>query len=163
MNTMPRPLLLSLKPIYAGLIFEGLKKVELRRRIASSLENRYAFVYVSRPVKQLQGGFRVGQVWSGAPEEIWHRVSELARVTKQGFDSYFEGRNIAYALEITNVWEFERPADLNRLRERFPNFVVPQSWRFVSPEEHRSFRNMKRKKENLNIHPELGPKNWTMS
>ena len=145
MNTMLRPLLVSLKPNYAGLIFEGLKRVELRRRVASSMENRYAFVYVSSPVMQLQGGFRVGQVWRGTPEEIWQRASALSHVTKQSFDTYFEGRNIAYALEITDVWEFEHPADLSRLRMRFPNFVVPQSWRFVSPEEHRSFRSMKHK------------------
>ena len=155
MNTISRPLLFSVKPNYAGLIFEGLKKVELRRRIASSMENRYVFVYVSSPAKQLRGGFRVGQVWSGAPEEIWNRVSELSQVTKQYFDIYYEGRNIAFALEITDVWEYENPADLNRLRECFPNFVVPQSWRSVSSEEQRSFWNMERKR---GIHPsKVGP------
>ena len=155
MNTISRPLLFSVKPNYAGLIFEGLKKVELRRRIASSMENRYVFVYVSSPAKQLRGGFRVGQVWSGAPEEIWNRVSELSQVTKQYFDIYYEGRNIAFALEITDVWEYENTADLNRLRECFPNFVVPQSWRSVSSEEQRSFWNMERKR---GIHPsKVGP------
>ena len=143
MSTMSQPLLFSLKPNYAELIFKGLKKVELRRRIASNMENRYVFVYVSSPVKQLRGGFRVGQVWSGDPEEIWNKVSNLSQVTKQYFDIYYEGRNIAYALEITDVWEYENPPDLNGLRERFPNFIVPQSWRAVSPEELRSFGNMK--------------------
>ena len=153
MSLMSQPLLFSLKPNYAELIFEGLKKVELRRRIASNMENRYVFVYVSSPVKQLQGGFRVGQVWSGDPEEIWNRVSELSQVTKQYFDIYYEGRNIAYALEITDVWEYENPPALNRLRERFPNFIVPQSWRVVSPEELRSFGNMKYKLGDPNSHP----------
>ena len=144
MNTITKPLLLSLKPCYADLIFEGLKKAELRRRIASCIEGRDVFIYVSSPVRQLRGGFRVGQVWRGSPEEVWNKVSELVGVDKRGFDTYYEGREIAYALQITDVWEYENPTDLNRLRKRFPNFVAPQSWRYVRPEEYRSFQNMKR-------------------
>ena len=143
-NSQARPLLFSLKPRYANLVFEGLKKAELRRRIASGIEGRNVFIYVSSPVRQLRGGFRVGEVWCGSPEEVWNKISELAGVDKRDFDAYYAGCEIAYALQITDVWEYENPADLNRLRERFPNFVVPQSWRFVKPEEHRSFQKMKR-------------------
>lgn len=151
MNTPMQPLLISLKPCYADLVFEGLKKAELRRRIISCTENRDVFIYVSSPVRELRGGFRVGQVWQGSPEEIWRMVSDLAEVTRRDFDIYFEGSAIAYALEITEVWEYENPAGLNTLRSRFPNFVVPQSWRYAKPEECRSFRNMKRKtKSTLN-------------
>ena len=154
-NSQARPLLFSLKPRYANLVFEGLKKAELRRRIASGIEGRNVFIYVSSPVKQLRGGFRVGEVWQGSLEEIWNKISacdsadrsELAGVDKRDFDTYYAGCEIAYALQITDVWEYENPADLNRLRERFPNFVVPQSWRFVKPEEHRSFQKMKRQME----------------
>ena len=144
-NSQARALLFSLKPHYADLVFEGLKKAELRRRIASGIEGRDVFIYVSSPVKQLRGGFRVGQVWQGSPEEVWNKVSELTDGTKQDFDEYYKGREIAYALQITDVWEYENPVDLNRLRKRFPNFVAPQSWRYVKPEEYRSFRNMKRR------------------
>ena len=143
MSTITEPLLFSLKPCYADLVFEGLKKAELRRRIASCIEGRDVFIYVSSPVKQLRGGFRVGHVWQGSPEEVWNEVSEIAGVDKQGFDNYYEGREIAYALQVTDVWEYENPVDLNRLRNRFSNFSVPQSWRYVKPEEYRSFRNMK--------------------
>lgn len=144
MNKTIQPLLLSLKPYYADLIFEGRKKVELRRRIASGIEGRDVFIYVSSPVKQLRGGFRVGHVWQGSPEEVWNEVSELVGVDKQGFDAYYEGREIAYALQVTDVWEYENPVDLSKLRNLFSNFSVPQSWRYVKPEEYRSFRNMKR-------------------
>ena len=143
MNTPP-PLLLSLKPYYANLIFAGRKKAELRRRIASGIEGRDAFIYVSSPVKQLRGGFRLGHVWQDSSEEVWNEVSELAGVDKRGFDAYYEGREIAYALQVTDVWEYENPVDLDKLRNLFSNFSVPQSWRFVKPEEHRSFQNMKR-------------------
>ena len=144
MNKTSQPLLLSLKPDYADLVFKRLKEAELRRRITSCMENRDVFIYVTTPVRQLRGGFRVGQVWSGTPEEVWRQVSKLAGVHKRDFDAYYAGRTVAYALEITDVWEYKNPVSLNTLGNRFPDFVVPQSWRYVRPKEYRLFRRMKR-------------------
>lgn len=149
MNTSQ--LLLSLKPCYADFVFDGRKTAELRRRLPVSwqkglmpcMENRHVFIYASSPVRELRGGFRVECVWSGTPEEVWSKVSTLAGVEKRDFDAYYAGYTFAYALKITDVWEYEYPADLNTLRNRFPDFVVPQSWRYMKPEECRSFRRMK--------------------
>lgn len=143
MNAATKPLLFSLKPRYADLVFEGLKHAELRRRITPDMKDRDVFIYVSSPVRQLRGGFRVGHVWHGAPQDVWKEVSELAGVKKRDFDNYYAGRTIAYALQITDVWEYVYPASLQTLRNRFPHFVVPQSWRYVKPEEYRSFQRMK--------------------
>jgi predicted transcriptional regulator len=147
MSANAPPLLISLKPNYADLVFGGLKTAELRRRISTFIENRDVFVYVSSPVMTLRGGFRVGQVWSGSPQEIWHTVSNLAGVSREVFDDYYEGQNVAFALEIIDVWEFANPLPLEELRKRFPDFVVPQSYRYLKPNECRSFRNLKRRTE----------------
>ena len=143
MKSTISPLLFSLKPCYADLIFQGRKMAELRKRITSYMENRDVFIYVSSPVRQLRGGFRVGQVWRGSPNDIWRKVSGLVSIDKQVYDSYYAGKTIAYALEITDVWECENPMDLYTLREQFPNFVVPQSWRYVRSVEHGVFLKMK--------------------
>lgn len=139
-NTTLQPLLLSLKPCYADLVFDGLKTVELRRRIAYDMENRDVFIYVSSPIMELRGGFRVGQVWRDTPEKVWNIVSDLAKVEKPNFNTYFEGKTVACAFEIRKVWEYENPISLNTLRELFPNFVVPQSWRYVRDDEHLFFK-----------------------
>ena len=143
MSSPASPLLISLKPGYADLVFSGLKTAELRRRISNHIENRDVFVYVSSPVMELRGGFRVGQVWSGSPEEIWSTVSTLAGVSRKTFNDYYEGQNVAFALEIIDVWEYANPLSLEILRERFPGFVAPQSYRYAKPNECRSFRNLK--------------------
>ncbi len=144
MTTQSQPILISLKPCYADLVFDGLKTAELRRQIPRYIENRDVYIYVSSPVMELRGGFRVGHIWSGSPEEIWATVSGLAGVSREVFDSYYEGKNIAFALEILNVWEFANPIPLKKLILRFPDFVVPQSYRYLKPPELRSFRNLKR-------------------
>ncbi len=158
MNASEPPLLLSLKPRYADRIFEGLKKVELRRRIASHIKDRDVFVYVSSPVMELRGGFRVGDLWHDTPEKIWTIVSELADVDRQDFDTYFEGQTVAYAFEIKEVWEYHEQVSLNDLRKQFSNFVVPQSWRYVRPEEHQFFLEVERNSiAEISICPSLMP------
>ena len=147
MDTTTEPLLFSLKPRYADLVFDGLKEAEFRRRITSYMENRHVFIYVTSPVRQLRGGFRIGHVWSGTPEEVWKKVSKLAGVRKRDFDAYYAGRTVAHALEIKDVWEYKNPVSLNALGNRFPDFVVPQSWRYVKPQEYRLFQRMKRLKK----------------
>lgn len=134
-NTTRQPVLLSLKPVYANKVFGHCKTVELRRRIASDMQDRHVFIYVTSPDKILRGGFRVGKVWHGTPEKVWHMVSKLAGINKPDFDTYFEGQNIAYALEITEIWKCQTPISLSALRHQFSKFVVPQSWRYVRDDE----------------------------
>ena len=139
-----RPLLLSLKPCYADLVFQGLKSAELRRRIPC-VEDRDVFIYVSSPVRRLRGGFRVERTWSGSPEEVWKEVEGIARVEKREFDAYYAGRTVAYAWRISEVWEHDNPVTLEALRRRLDDFVVPQSWRYVKPAESRYFHTLGRR------------------
>ena len=145
MKESDSPLLISLKPCHAGKVFDGLKKAELRRRALKRFEGREAFVYVTSPDMELRGGFRVGKVWTGTPEEIWREVSPIAGIDKTAFDSYYAGCSVATALEIAEVWEYADPVSLRRLREAFPNFTVPQSWRYAKREERAHFATLERR------------------
>ena len=137
------PLLLSLQPCFADLIFSGLKRAELRRRFARIAINRNVFVYVSSPVRVLRGGFRVNRVWKGSPEEIWGEVSALAKIGRSDFDAYYRGSPVAYALGIADVWEFESPICLQVLRDLLGSFSAPQSWRYLKNEEVQLFRKIR--------------------
>jgi predicted transcriptional regulator len=142
MITSSTPLLLSMKPRYADLVFGGQKKVELRRRSLKRMQGREALVYATTPARMLRGGFRIGEVWTGTLENIWSLVSDSAGVEKPDFDAYYAGSEMACALEIVDVWEYENPLTLDALKSEFKNFVVPQSWRYLKPDEHRIFQDM---------------------
>ena len=64
-------LLLSIHPEYAEKIFDGTKRVELRR-VRPRLQNGdLVIVYVSSPVKAVCGAFRVDNVVAGtAPDKL---------------------------------------------------------------------------------------------
>ena len=138
------PLLLSLRPYFADLVFSGLKRAELRRRFARYAEDRNVFVYVTNPEKVLRGGFRVDHVWKGTPEDIWDEVSMLAGIGRPDFDAYYSGSTVAYALRIAHVWEFESPISLRRLKDQIGSFTVPQSWRYLKESEMRYLQKMRR-------------------
>ena len=137
-------LMLSLHPHFANLVFSGSKRTELRRRFAEGLEGCDVFVYVTSPVRELRGGFRVKNIWKGTPEELWGKVSETAGVDRAQFDAYYRGKDVAYALAMADVWEFKCPSSLTALRESLGGFVVPQSWRYVRDEEIHWLKQMPR-------------------
>ena len=129
------PLLLSLKPRFAELVFMGEKTVELRRRIASTMTGREVFIYVSSPVRMIRGGFRVAEVWSSDPESVWSEVASRVGVTKAEYDPYYEGCGIAHALALSDVWAHEAPVEIEGVRRALPGFRPPQSWRYARGRE----------------------------
>ena len=70
-------------------------------------------VYVTSPIMELRGGFRVGEVWTGTPEDTRKRV--LTAYT----DPKRTHRNIPGTPEVCNVYSlhktFTPSADLNEI------------------------------------------------
>ena len=137
------PLLLSLKPRFAELVFMGEKTVELRRRIASTMTGREVFIYVSSPVRVIRGGFRVTEVWSSDPESVWSEVASRVGVAKAEYDAYYEGCSIAHALELSDVWTHKAPVKIDGVRKALPGFQPPQSWRYARGQELEWLRRFK--------------------
>ena len=137
------PLLLSLKPRFAELVFMGEKTVELRRRIASTMIGREVFIYVSSPVRMIRGGFRVAEVWSSDPETVWGEVASRAGVAKAEYDAYYEGCGIAHALALSDVWAHEAPVEIEGVRRALPGLRPPQSWRYARGREFEWLRRFK--------------------
>ena len=132
---MMPPLLLSLKPRFAELVFMGEKTVELRRRIASTMTGREVFIYVSSPARMIRGGFRVAEVWSNDPETVWGEVASRAGVAKAEYDAYYEGCGTAHAFALADVWAHEAPVEIESVRRALPDFRPPQSWRYARGQE----------------------------
>lgn len=144
MDIPPKPILLSVKPRFADLIFDGRKKAELRRRFSISARDQDVFIYVTSPEKVLRGGFRVERIWHGTPDAVWSDVRRIAQVKKSEYKAYYAESAVAYALAIADVWECDTPLCFQTLNRQFQKFVAPQSWRYVRPEEYGFFMSMKR-------------------
>jgi predicted transcriptional regulator len=129
--------LMSIRPRFAEAILCGDKSVELRRRRPSFSAGTKVLVYASSPVRRVIGWFEVGDVITASPRELWVQVKDCAGVSRQEFDDYFVGCDVAYALVVTASSRLA-PAPL-RIRP-------PQSWQYLRTDE-RSHRALMRRVE----------------
>ena len=100
------------------------------------MKDSQVFVYVTSPVMQIRGGFRIDRVLTGSPRQIWPSVAHWSGIERGEYDAYYQGCTVAYALRVVEVWEYVEPLDLRTLQQSFDEFVVPQSWRYVKPREY---------------------------
>jgi len=128
-------LLLSIRPMYAEKIFQGLKKVELRRVRPKIQHGDYILVYVTSPIKALEGVLRVDYVIEDRPHELWPHVKKFAGVTRDEFDAYYDGANKGFGIFLKEAKRINNPISLDRLRKLFEGFHPPQSYRYLHPAE----------------------------
>src|SRR5690606_24827530 len=98
-------LFLSIRPRFADQIFAGTKTVELRRVRHKVSPGDAVIVYVSGATKAVLGAFRVAGLYEAAPSSVWRKFGGKLGLTKTEFDSYFEGREVAFGIEISCAWK----------------------------------------------------------
>lgn len=129
-------LLISIRPEFADKIFDGSKKVELRKVRPRQLEEKeWVLVYVSSPVKALIGAFQVESVIENSTNRLWHKVREEAGVTRMQFNDYYAGASIGYGIFLNKTKKFNRPVELSSLKKLWKGFHPPQCFRYLSLSE----------------------------
>ncbi len=119
-------ILLSVRPQYANQIFEGKKKVELRRICPKHIKKGdLVLIYVSSPVKSLCGAFKVDKVVEKNLPELWRAVKGKAGISRKEFNQYYKGVSVGSAIFFNNVWKLPSPIELQALREE-RDFQPPQ-------------------------------------
>jgi len=128
-------LLLSIRPKFAEMIFNGKKTVELRRVKPNLSINDIVVVYVTSPIKQVWGSFIVGSIICLPIDELWRTVENEAGVTKEEFFDYFLGVDYGYGIVINKISSVIEPIDLIDIRRIWNGFTPPQSYRYLSHAE----------------------------
>lgn len=130
---MSEHVLISIKPNFANLILDGKKKIELRRKIPVNLKpGSFAVVYSTSPQKEIIGAFTVKNIIHADINQLWELTKKYNYVDFDDFIDYFNGIDFGYGIEIKETWRFRKPIDLEYLRRKADNFVIPQSYRYLS-------------------------------
>ena len=135
MKHSQKMLLISIKPKFAEKIFSGVKKVELRRVRPKLLPGDVVAVYVSSPIKQLQGSFIVEKIIEKPVNELWGDVQFDAGITREEFDQYFLGADHGFGIYIDKYFSICSPVGLDELKKQISGFTPPQSYRYLSQTE----------------------------
>ncbi|MGV3629788.1 MAG: hypothetical protein ACO1O6_01205 [Bacteroidota bacterium] len=119
--------LLSIKPIFANKIFDGSKKFEFRRVVFKNTTVNKVIVYASAPVSRVIGEFEIEKVIKNDIDILWNQTKEYSGISKDYFDSYFEGKREGYAIKIKKVLLYKNSLDI---KEHF-DMSPPQSYAYI--------------------------------
>lgn len=119
-------IILSIKPKYVKEIFEGNKLYEYRKSIFKR-DVDTVIIYASSPVSMIVGEFNVDDILSGTPEYLWSMTRLNSGIDKSFYDDYFNNKEIAYAIKISEVKKYTTPYKLASL---CPNSRPPQSFMY---------------------------------
>ena len=101
--------LLSIKPHYADLIFDGSKIYEFRKSIFRAENVKTIIVYATSPVQLVLGEFDIETILRDKPENLWKRTQGESGITFKFFNEYFMDREYGYAIKIERSRLYKRP------------------------------------------------------
>jgi predicted transcriptional regulator len=119
--------LLSIKPQFAELIFDGSKKFEFRKAIFKNENITTVVVYASSPMQKVIGEFKIDSILSDEPTKLWKRTKDHAGINKEYFDEYFADRAKGFAIKVKSVKKYAKPLCL---RDDF-KLTPPQSFMYL--------------------------------
>lgn len=118
--------ILSIKPIYANAIINGVKKVEFRK-LPFKREVHKVYIYSSAPEQRILGYFTVDNIVADSPLVLWKRFNKVGVIQREAFFEYFSNKSIGYSIQIKTVKRFKKVIDP---KDVFKDFVPPQSYMY---------------------------------
>lgn len=125
-------ILFSIKPMYAAAILSGDKSVEFRRKVPAR-DISMAVIYATSPVSAVVGYCRVAGIVKASPSSIWKRFGEVGGIRRASYRSYFEGSEVAVAIELTQPKELPVSVKLRKIRR---DLRAPRSYNYLTPAEY---------------------------
>lgn len=119
--------LLSIKPEFVEKILNGTKKFEFRKGIFKNDNVKSVVIYSTMPVGLIVGEFDIINIIEDNPVNLWRKTKKHAGISKHFFDSYFDRREKAFAIEIGNIRVYDNPIKLSSL-----GVTAPQSYRYLN-------------------------------
>lgn len=129
---MNRILLISIKPIYANLILDGSKTVELRKSLPRIEKETLIVIYASAPMKAIVGVGIVSDVIKDDPKIVWAKYKHSVGINKQTFNDYFKNKSKAVGILLKSIYRLDPEIKLDSIRKELPNFSPPQSYKYLS-------------------------------
>lgn len=121
-----KKIVISIRPEHVENIINGSKKYEYRTKAAKS-DVKKILIYETLPIKKVVAEAEILEVLMLPPEELWEETKDKSGITKDFFDSYFCGREVAYAYKLGKINVYEQPKELSE----FGIKAAPQSFVYL--------------------------------
>ena len=138
--------LLSLREIYYNQMLDGSKKYEYRTRYLK--EETIAYIYISKTYKKIVAKIEFGEPITGSAKEI-ATIAEKDRPGSYKDMIDYMYNDIGFAIPVKKIIPIEE-VSLEELKEKFPDFVPPQSYYILDKKpELLNFLNSREVKKNI--------------
>ncbi len=129
---MSKIVVVSIKPEFANKIFDGSKKIELRKASPNARPGDLMIVYSTSPEMAVIGVCKIQEVIKTSPREIWEKHSDILGIDEDRFNDYFSESTIAVGIVIENARRLKSKIPLRSIRDKFPEFAPPQTFKYFS-------------------------------
>lgn|SRR5690554_4067279 len=119
--------ILSIKPVYAEAILDGVKTVEFRKKVFKKNVERI-YIYSSSPTKMIVGYFTFSDIVEDTPENLWKTFYKVGGIKKADFFDYYKEAEKGFGIVIKEVVKFKNEIDPIEFIE---NFTAPQSYIYL--------------------------------
>lgn len=126
-----KDVLISIKPQYANLIFNGTKHYEFRKKVPETCWPDRFYVYSSAPVKKIVGWFGShGYGHYTTFDKLWEETGEWAGIGREDLKRYCATANEIFAIPI-NTFHRISPVGLSEIGLK----SAPQNFCYLTPEQ----------------------------
>lgn len=119
-------IVISVKDEYLTMILNGEKTIELRRKAINVPPGSRVWLYAKSPIAHISAYATVRHVVTATPRVVWSRYRSEVGITRDEFESYFEGSSTACAILLEDVRCIAPALKLRDLRSRLHKFHPPQ-------------------------------------
>ncbi len=130
--------ILSIKPVYAEAILDGVKTVEFRKKVFKKNVERI-YIYSSSPTKMIVGYFTFSDIVEDTPENLWKTFYKVGGIEKADFFDYYKEAEKGFGIVVKEVVKFENEIDPIEFIE---NFTAPQSYIYLERDERENNINL---------------------
>lgn len=123
---MKKSIIISINPEHVENIINGTKKYEYRTRAAKQDINKI-LIYETVPVKKIVAEAKIEEVLILPKEELWLKTKYESGITKEFYDKYFDGREVACAYKLGKITVYRKPKELIDFGLNY----APQSYAYV--------------------------------
>ncbi len=126
-------LIISVKPEYAKKILKGEKTIELRKSAPKKAgKNDYILIYVTAPIKELWGIYRIENIIKENPDTLWENFGKQTGISKQEFNDYYKENKNAFGIQLQEVKNLiKHSIKLDNLKSLIPGFMPPQTYSYI--------------------------------
>lgn len=132
---MSKIIVISIKPEFANKIFDGSKKIELRKVAPNANPGDLMIVYSTFPEMAIIGICKIQKVIKSTPSDIWKNHADILGIDKSRFLEYYSSTNTAIGIVLECTRRFKAKISLKYLKEQFPKFSPPQTFKYFTRDQ----------------------------